>query len=162
MNVFPKIYQPHAANWNENTEAELWFLHINCNCRGHRQSSEALSADNLHGCKSTGKKHPQKLRKYRGVPVNSSIEATARALRKTRWWGRHRERQTGKTERGWDGRVGVCTDLTCLGYRPVEPVNSAVPEVPIVAQISDNDLCLAMIVGDRYWQARWPVSVRCQ
>lgn len=60
----------------------------------------------------------------------------------------------GKTGRGWGGRVGDCAALTCLSYRPVEPVKSRVPEVPIEAQISDNDLCLAMIVGDRYWQAR--------
>lgn len=71
-----------------------------------------------------------------------------------------REREAEGVERerevrvgGW-GSAGFCIDLTCLGCRPVEPVNSGVPEVPIVAQISDNDLCLAMIVGDRYWQAR--------
>lgn len=69
-----------------------------------------------------------------------------------------RQKQNDETEkemrarRGRQREVGVCTDLTCLGYRPVEPVNRGVPEVPIVAQISDNDLCLAMIVGDRYWQ----------
>lgn len=152
MSVFPKIYQPH-----ENTEAELWFRHINCNCRGHRQSSEALSADNLHGCKSTDRKHPQKRKKYRGVPVNSFIEATAR-LREKQEDETEAERQRGKMERGWGGRAEVCIDLTCLSHRPVEPVNSTVPEVPIVAQISDNDLCVAMIVGDRYWQAGRPVS----
>lgn len=50
----------------------------------------------------------------------------------------------------WECGGGVCiSDLTCLGCRPVEPVSSGVPEVPIVAQISDNDLCLALRVGDR-------------
>lgn len=55
-------------------------------------------------------------------------------------------------EVGVGGQEGVSSDLTYLGYWPVEPVNSRVPEVPIVAPISDNDLCLALIVGGRYWQ----------
>lgn len=62
------------------------------------------------------------------------------------------EEDRERFELGGERGGGGCIDLTCLGYRPVEPVNSGVPEVPIVAQISDNDLCLAMIVGDRYWQ----------
>ena len=133
------------------------LLRINSNCRGHRQSSEALGADNLHGCKSTDRKHPRKLPKYQGAPVNSFIEAAARAERKTK--------VRRQAERGRGGRLqggGWILDLTCLGDGPVEPVNSGVPEVPLVAHISDNDLCLAMMVGDRYWQTHWPVSVSCQ
>lgn len=38
---------------------------------------EALSDDNLHGCKSSDRKHPRKLRKYQGVPVKSFMEAAA-------------------------------------------------------------------------------------
>lgn len=38
---------------------------------------EALSEDNLHGCKSSDRKHPRKLRKYQGVPVKSFMEAAA-------------------------------------------------------------------------------------
>lgn len=73
-----------------------------------------------------------------------------------------KQRQSSETVRGWGGMVLVCVDLTCPDYRPVEPVNSGVPEVPIVAEISDNDLCLAMIVKDRYWHVCCPESMRCQ
>lgn len=101
------------------------------NCRSHRQSSEALSADNLHGCKSSDRKHPPKLRKYQGVLVNSFIEAAARVKEKKydETDGRQRVKMWDGRRRG-GGRVGVSLDLTCLGYRPVEPVNSGVPEVP--------------------------------
>lgn len=101
---FPKIYQPRAANRDENTAAELWFLHFNCNCGGHRQSLEALSTDNLHGGKSTDREHPQKLN-IEGVPGNLFVKAAARVERekKERWWDRSR---WGKTEKGWFGRAG--------------------------------------------------------
>lgn len=42
---------------------------------------------------------------------------------------REREKRK-KSERGGGWRAGASLDLTCLGYRPVEPVNSGVPEVP--------------------------------
>lgn len=111
---FSKIYQPHSDIWNENTEAELWFLHINWNCRGHRQSSEALSADNLHGCKSADRKHPQKPRKYRGVPVNPFIGATACVKRETRWWDRSRGRRWREVEVGGRGGGLHWPDLSQL------------------------------------------------
>lgn len=120
MNVFPKIYQPRAANWDKNTAAELWFIHINCKCRGHRQSSEALRADNPDGGKSADRKYPLKLRKYRGVPVHLFIKAAAHVKRKTRRWNTSRGRERGDFKsRDMVGRWGWRNDLTC---RPVEPV----------------------------------------
>lgn len=131
----------------------------------HRQSLEALSDDNLHGCKSSDRKHPRKLRKYQGVPVKSFMEAAACGKgKKPRMRQKHRERERrGRSQREAEvgGRELALTwpalAIGLLSRWIVESLRS-----PIVAQISDNDLCLAMIAGDRYWQARWPVSVMCQ
>lgn len=55
---------------------------------------EALSDDNLHGCKSSDRKHPRKLRKYQGVPVKSFMEAAACGKgKKNRMRQKHRERE---------------------------------------------------------------------
>lgn len=60
----------------------------------------------------------------------------------------HGKRETQRNRGQQREGVGVGgINLSSLSYRPVEQVNSGVPEVPIVAQISDNDLCLAMIVS---------------
>lgn len=55
---------------------------------------EALSDDNLHGCKSSDRKHPRKLRKYQGVPVKSFMEAAACGKgKKNRMRQKRRERE---------------------------------------------------------------------
>lgn len=102
MSVFPKIYQPRAANQDENTAAELCFLHINCNCGGHRQSLEALSTDNLHGGKSTDRKHPQKLN-IEGVPGNLFIKAAARVERRKKKMMRQKQMGEDRERMGWEG-----------------------------------------------------------
>lgn len=64
---------------------------------------EALSDDNLHGCKSSDRKHPRKLRKYQGVPVKSFMEAGKgkKKGKKTRMRQKRREREKRKkSERG--------------------------------------------------------------
>lgn len=42
---------------------------------------------------------------------------------------REREEEEVRERLRLEGRAGSL-DLICLGYRPVEPVNSGVPEVP--------------------------------
>lgn len=60
---------------------------------------EALSDDNLHGCKSSDRKHPRKLRKYQGVPVKSFMEAAACGKgKKNRMRQKHREREREEEE----------------------------------------------------------------
>lgn len=75
---------------------------------------EALSTDKLHGGKSTDRKHPQKLN-IEGVLGNLFIKAAARVERKKKKM--MRQKQIGEDRKGM-----VCSDLTCLGDRPVETV----------------------------------------
>lgn len=89
---------------NENTAAELWFPHIKCNCRGHRQSSEALGTDNLHGCKSTDRERPQKAGKYGGDAGKLTAAAAAACSQKNKMM-RQKLRERRETEGGRSGRA---------------------------------------------------------